>query len=603
MLVRSAKNVISVLCRLTRTALELRLAAVVIALFAIAAGSPLGGSRLSAQTRPGDSTPGHSEPRIRITIPSLVEVESKLKWLIELSPDPQLRKQWKKLKEDLIDAFTDGVEESQPISADVIFSSDGLSYELRIPISNLTDERAGFLSGLRGRSYMVKKLSENNYEIREKDQKPAHMLFHQNYAWIATDNRPIPTKPPSDLAPVVTLKKDIVAEITNHTEDVPLRRATFQAFRSHAEGSSRKRRNESQNAFELRKLLLKQVLNAAAPFLVEAEHFQISWILDTSAANGFGRGEVLLTALPGTPLLRMIEESGTRPGYFANVKAHDNPLAALNLSVPLDAIRAGQLKAFYKSLQSILDAEIETRSSKTGRDALTRAMSVFINLMEEGTELSSIDAFAELFSSATNKNTLIWGIRAANGKKADEIVRLIPGFRTDWKVKLNAHEHAGVNIHELTIGNQDLALFQCVFAGDRMIYVGTGKNVVWVAAGAQALEQLKADIDLASQSPPELIDPVMFRYQVQVSKLVSLIGSIQKQQLARNLSLTQDQRLFRKDIDKYVNLAHEAMSGCHSLMSGELRRTGSKIEGSTELNECVLKYVGSILASTLKDLD
>lgn len=553
----------------------------------------------------GDSSAVRSEPRIRVAIPSLVEVESKLKWLIELSPDPQLKKQWKKLKQDFIDAFTDGVNDRKPIAVDIVFSSEGLSYDLRIPISDFTGESEGFLSGLRGRSYKVKLVGAETYEILEKDKKPAHMLFDKEYAWIATGNRPVPTKPPpatADLAPILALKKDIVAEVRNLAEDVPLRRTTFQAFRRHTEGSSRKRRSESQNAFELRKLLLKQVMSEAEPFLVEADQLQVSWTIDTSAATGFGRGEVSLTALPGTDLLRMIEETGTKPGFFANVAVHENPLAAARLSVSLDAIRGSHLKEFFKSLRPILDTEIETRSSKTGREALMRAMGVLFTMMEETTELRSVDAFAELFASAANKNTLICGVRAANGKRADEIIKLVPSIRTDWKVKLNAHEHAGVGIHELIVGNPDLASFQCVFKGERQVYVGTGKNAVWFAAGSESLDHLKRGIDQVTR-PPAKIDPVVFRYEIKAGQLVSLFDSIQKQESSRNKPLTEDQRQLRKDIDKYTKLARDAMSACDASMSGELRRTGEKIEGFAELNECVLKCVGSILASTLKDLE
>jgi hypothetical protein len=37
-------------------------------------------------------------------------------------------------------------------------------------------------------------------------------------------------------------------------------------------------------------------------------------------------------------------------------------------------------------------------------------------------------------------------------------------------------------------------------------------------------------------------------------------------------------------------------------MTGELRRNGNKIEGFIELNQCTLKYVGSIIADTVKSL-
>lgn len=602
--VRSAKTVMNACRRRKTLALGLLHAATAMPGLVVVLGLMF--SRcLSAQTTAANSEPGHSEPRIRIAIPSLVEVESKLKWLIELSPDPQLRKQWKKLKQDLIDAFTDGIDEGRPIVVDAVFSSTGLTYDLRVPITDLTDERAGFLSGLRGRSYVVKKLGEGTYEILGEDHQTAHMLVEQDHAWIATGNRVVPTPPLSataDLAPILKLKKDIVAELKNQVEDVKPRRADFHAFREHVDGSYRKRRNETQNAFELRKSLSKHFLAAAEQFIVEAANLQVTWNIDTSGTSGVGRGEVSLTALPGTNLAKLIDEAGTRPGYFSNLAPHDNVLAAANMSVVLDDVRSRQFKELGQSLRPIFENEIETRSPKTERDAWTRAVSLFFKMMEEVADLGTIDGFAELFGPAANKHVLICGVRVANGKQANEIVKLVPGFRTDWKVKLNAREHAGVGIHEMTIGKQDLAAFQCIFANESVLYVGTSQNEVWIAAGNSALDHLIRSIDQAKR-PSAKTNPVLFRYQVHVGRLASLIDSLQKRDSPRKMALTQDDRQLRKDIDKYIKLIHDATAKCDSTFSGELKRSGNSIEGFTELNECVLKCIGSILASSLKDLE
>ena len=65
-----------------------------------------------------------SEARVRVVIPSVKAVEDDLKWLIELSPKPDLQKQWKTLKSDFLDAFTQGVDESKPLALDLVFRKD-----------------------------------------------------------------------------------------------------------------------------------------------------------------------------------------------------------------------------------------------------------------------------------------------------------------------------------------------------------------------------------------------------------------------------------------------------------------------------------------------
>ena len=48
------------------------------------------------------SAVAQSEARIRVVIPSVSAVEDDLKWLVELSPTADLKKQWKNIKENLI---------------------------------------------------------------------------------------------------------------------------------------------------------------------------------------------------------------------------------------------------------------------------------------------------------------------------------------------------------------------------------------------------------------------------------------------------------------------------------------------------------------------
>lgn len=560
---------------------------------------------LLAQELERNSKADHSEPRLRIVTPSLTELETKLKWLIELSPDPQLRKQWKKLKQDLIEAYTDGVDQERPIVADVVFSPTGLSYDLRIPILDLTDERTGFLAGLRGRDYAVRRLSKNTYEILGEDQQPAHMLFEQDYAWIATGSRRVPTPPSSlaiELAPILKLKKDVVVELKNQPDDMKLRRAEFQAFREHVEGSGRKRRKENQNAFELRKALSKHFLAAAEQFIVEAASIQLTWNIDAAAAGGTGRGEVSLMALPGTALANLIDEAGTKPGYFDNAARHENVVASAVLSVVVDSLRSQQLKELGKSLRPIIENMIDARTPTIEREAWARVVNRFFKMTDKLADLGTIDGFVELFEPIPGQHVLICGIRAADGKDADEIVTLVPGFRTDWEVKLKAHEHGGVCIHEIRIGKQDLATLQSAFPNEQLVYVGTSQGAVWIAAGMGALGHLKRCIDRVND-PVEKINPVLFRYQVHVARLASLIASFHRRDSLRKVSLTQDDRQFQKDIEKYTNLIHDVTAQCDSSFGGELRRSGDRIEGFTELNACVLRCVGSILASMLKDLE
>ena len=554
------------------------------------------------------SAVAQSEARIRVVIPSVSAVEDDLKWLVELSPTADLKKQWKNIKDNLIGAFTQGVDEKKPISIDVVFRKDELSYESRIPVSNLLNRATGFIPSLKGMGYQNKAIGQDFYEIFEKGKKPFFLRYEKDYAWIASlkesvpANRPIPT---ADLQPLLALNKDVVTELKNDTAGLAKRRDNFKELRKQFEALIRIKRNEDQNVFNLRKLSATQYLNEAERFLVESESLQASWTTNAVSPDGSGRGEFSLTALPETDLLKSIEQFAVKPSYFANVKLHESPIAVGRLNFPLDSVRVTHIKDFYKAVRPVIESEIKARPAATYSDeqkaATQQATNTFLDLLTAGLDLGVVDAFIDAHAVAPGNNVLVCGIRTANGKQADEIVKVLPKLKAEWEVKLDVHEHGGVKIHELTVPKTRLESFQKAFADNTVLYVGTSQDAVWGAVGADGLAQLKTAIDQTAQPAPEKADPVVVSYQVQLAKLVKLVDIIQKE-LPAVAGLTKDQQQQRKDLDKYRKLAQDAMAGCESLLKGELRRTDNKIEGFVELNECALKYIGSVIADGAKQI-
>jgi len=553
-----------------------------------------------------DSAFAQTEARVRIVLPSISASEDDLKWLIELSPTADLKKQWKPLKENLLDAFTQGVDLSKPLSIDLVFRKDELSYESRIPIKDLNSKSAGFLPNLRGMGYLYKPLGQELYQINEKNKKPFFLRYDKNYAWMATTKEAIPANRPlanQDMQALLDLKQDFAAELKNDAAGLEKRRENFLELRKQFEALIRFKRNEDPNAFQLRKLALTQQLNEAERFLVETESMLVTWTTNATSPNGTARGEMSLTALPDTGLLKSIEQFAVKPSYFANVALHENPVAVGRITFPLDSSRVAHIEEFYKAVRPVLESEIKARPGFTDaqKEATSKATTVFLDLLESGLTLGVVDGFADAHAVGEGKNVLVCGIRAVDGKKADEIVKLLPAFKSEWQVNLDVHEHGAVKIHELTVPPTRIESFQKVFPNETKVYVGTSTEAVWGAAGVDCLNHLKTAIDQAAQPAPEKVDPVVVSYQVQFSKLVKLLEVIQKE-LPSGAGLTKDQQQQRKDLEKYRKLAQDAMAGCDSLVRGELRRTDNKIEGFVELNECVLKYVGSIIADGAKQL-
>lgn len=555
------------------------------------------------------------EARVRAVVPSVEAFENDLKWLIELSPDASLHKQWKTLKEDILDAFTQGVDLTKPISVDVVFRKDEIAYEFRIPIESLGGNN-GFLAGLKGMGFKVVEVKKGtHYTFAEKkDQAPFYLRYDKNYAWISKAK--IPEPPPSpvqDLQPLLAVEKDIVASLRNDAAGLKERRESFKNLRKQFEALVKLRRNEDPSAYELRKLVLKNQLDEGEKFLVEAEELLVTW--NTVAMSpGVARGEISLTSLPGTDLQKSIEMLNAQPSDFANVTLHDNPIAQIRVNFAVDPQRIENIRKFYKTLRPIFESEIPKLAGldEAEKTATKQAANKFLDMMRDGLDNGAIDLFADGFAVEKDKNVMVCGVKAADGTVADEIVKLLPSFEGEWKVKLAAEKHGGVTIHEITVPKTLQPAFQKIFAGETVFYVGTSKTAVWGAAGSDCLKYLQSAIDQSTEKASDKVDPVFVSYQFKLDQIVNLLELAQqvapkkaappaakdKEQQARE----KEERQRQKDLEKYRKLAQDAMGDCTALLQGELKRTGNKVEGYLELNECVLKFVGSMIADGVKVL-
>ena len=126
---------------------------------------------------------------------------------------------------------------------------------------------------------------------------------------------------------------------------------------------------------------------------------------------------------------KSIEEFAVKPSYFANVTLHQiRWLVTGKMTFPLDSIRKAHVKDFYKAVRPALDGEINKRPGKTddqkGGDEAGHDESL-LDVLDAGVELGVVDVFFDTHPVAPGKNVLVCGIRAADGKAADEIVKTV----------------------------------------------------------------------------------------------------------------------------------------------------------------------------------
>ena len=211
-----------------------------------------------------------SEARIKIVAPGVDRLKDDLKYLVELSPTKQLKDQWKKTLDPLLDSFAQGLDPAKPMRIDMVFGKPELAYEMHFPLKQL-DGPNGFLENLSGFGY-------NN---KWNKKKPVPVLFEliqgkgnklktvgflrdaNKYASIAPTQAAVPANLPNPITPelLAYLAKgyDVAAEMKNDPKDkkgMASRLANFTELRKQLEAGVTFKRDEDKNEFELRKMVL-----------------------------------------------------------------------------------------------------------------------------------------------------------------------------------------------------------------------------------------------------------------------------------------------------------------------------------------------------------
>ena len=572
------------------------------------------------------SAAAQPEARFQFAQGGVEPLKADLKYLVELSPTPSLAKQWTATLEELLDSFAEGLDPAKPIRMDLVFGKE-MSYEVHFPIKKL-DGGGGFIPNISGFGYNVKKVQPAGdlYAVTEagrgaQNKKPTYMRYVNGYASFAATQARVPATLPHPITDKATgvqdlLGKgyDIVGFLKNSDApaDIAARKANFEALRKQLEAGLTARRNEDKNEFALRKLSLTQNLSEAERFLVETQELLVGWTTSTGTKEsaGKGRAEFSLSALPNTDLAKSAQGLGAKPSYFANVKLAENASVSGKINFAIDSLRATHLKEFYKSVRPVLEAKIDQRVTLKEADqkkAVKEAAGLLLDLLTDTVELGTADLFMDLHSSDNGKHTLICGARTADGKKVDEIIKLLPKINAGREVKLDIQKIGDdVSLHTVAVPQRRQEAFHKLFDGEDLIYVATSKDAVWGAAGANAVEELKAAITQAAAAPPAETDPRVAYFTSHAVRMAELFDIVKPEPQPMDESLSKDEqariRQQQKDLEKYRKLGADATANCDAVFSGEIKKNGDKVEGSMDVSECVLRFVGSVIADFAKDM-
>ena len=556
----------------------------------------------------GWTADAQSEARIKVVQPGIHRLSEDLKFLVENSPVPNLKKQWDKTVKGLLDSFDDGFDPMKPIRVDLIFGEQSIGCEMYFPIATLTGANS-FFENMKSLGYDTKSLTPDLFSITEgkgsKAKERGFLRYSNDYASIAPLKDAIPANTPhpigEELNAFLTKGNDLTAEMKNDPTDkigMAARLANFKELRKQLEAGIKFNRKEDKLDFEMRKLALIQNLNEAERFLVETELLTVSWITDI--VNARGLAEFAFTAIPDTTLEASANLLAVKPSYFANINSPQSSAATARFNLALDSMRTTHLHEFIEVFRPVLAKRIEnheTLKEPAQNAAAKKAGDSLIDILNAGITLGAVDGFADL-SSVGESHTLVCGLRVADGKMFDQILNLLPQIRPEFEIKPLGQVGA-TDLFSIGLPPDRIPQFQRFFPGETMLYVATSKEAVWIAMGVNAQADLTAAMTLVDEPPPATPGSVIALISANVSSLVGLLDALQPKTIESKGPTTPKQ----KERDKIRDLATLATAGCEPRIVFEVVRNGRIIEGKLDVSECALRFVWTVIGDKAKSFD
>jgi len=517
---------------------------------------------------------------------SLVQIDAEgmiadLKYLVlDLAED---KKGWSNLDE-LLPTFLEGIDQQRPIRIDILLGENQQErYRLILPISDLGE----FRDNLEVFEISSKKQRNGPYKLGNLFIGFMQYLKELQYVIISEKLEEVEEikDPLKRVQELIDAKYDFSALITNEKEGVDLRKKSMTKTREQLQAAIKKKRDETQNAYDLRKLAFTHQMDEAERLFAESQKMVIGWTTD--AAKNEGRLDFTLKAIEGTSLEESIKQFATKPSYFANVPVKQDGILNGRINHPLDEMRKANITEFYKLLLPSLKERIQDNKdfSDKQKEAGSKIAELIIEMLDAGKETSLIDGFIDTNSAADGKYTLLGGIRSTDGAKLKEVVELLPQLMKGQTVELNVVDEENLKVHKVNIREDYKSGFEELFGAGESLYVGSTPEALWISAGPDAIQRIKDAAAKVKEPAPEEISPNVIELNVKTRPWLKLINKIRD----------------KKGNVEMREMLLKSLTAEDDTFSFIMKRDGDIIDGKAKLDKGILKFIGNVIAKFSKE--
>ena len=296
---------------------------------------------------------------------------------------------------------------------------------------------------------------------------------------------------------------DLAILIDGQAQTPEERKKAFEQSKQELLGALTKGKDESEEAFEVRKAITENQVAEIERFFVESSRIYIGWNMSAEKRNA--RAELELEALPGTSLEQSADLLGQTPDDFAGVSKTD-VVFSVSGNFPLDAMRKEFLKTVSKLERAALKKEVAASSKLTNDQKAVDGdlVDLIFDVIDGIDGLGIVNGFIRSWSNDDGTLTTVGGGRIPEGARAkfEKMLEKLATRGKANKVETKVDSEGDIEIHKLTIADiqKDFPEF---IGSDGAVHVGINDKTLWLASGDKSLERLKKAIQEANEAGPK----------------------------------------------------------------------------------------------------
>jgi len=542
----------------------------------------LASSQLATAQAPAAAAP--EPPKVTVLQPGVDRLLEDLEFMVaKLGGDAAA---WKNKVEPNLKVFMPGIDTKRPIRVDVILDPNAKKeqYRTSFPVNNLNNFLQRNLKPL-GVNYI--QIQRNFYKLTG-----AYIGFaryeenaaKEGYANFAEDQKLIPLKfdPMQGVNLAAFANQDWIVGFENDPNNpagMADRAKSMTTLKTNLMAGIVKKKDESEGVFNLRKIGAEQQLEEIERFFAESAKVGADW--NTDIKTSLGKGNLTLSAIPGTSLEKSIDDQAAAPSKFATMAIDANAASALRVNFALDDLRIKHLTVFYDALRKPMEEKIPSvqKWDDAQKEAAKSLGNKFLDMLKDGLTAKVVDGFYDAHAVGDSYE-VIGGFLVTKPDLMKEMVQDYPKLEKYAKTTMNVDTESGVEIHKVEVDGEISPGFASLFGTKAVVFIGTGKDTVWFSVGENTLAKLKESIKKVSSAQAGPADGRMIYYHAHLLAIAKAVDAQSK---------NKDTEPFRKQMvaglaagDDYVQVT--------------LDRKEKTIVGVAEVRAGLLAAIGRIIA-------